>query len=168
MFNNEKINVLKLSLDTIEVAQILGLIPVKKGRNFWVLCPLHEEKTASMILYPGNRGYHCKGCGRSGDAIDLFARVRRISMKQAVNELFDYYNGRGQIINSNVLNQRIIEEEKFREKQMKQCFYNKAISYYEKQLMQFSVNDIDNLPQWFYPMVEIKANIEAELELLYC
>lgn len=37
-----------------------------------ILCPFHEEKTPSLVMYQDV--YHCFGCGRSGTLIEL-ARV---------------------------------------------------------------------------------------------
>jgi hypothetical protein len=37
------------------------------------LCPFHEERTPSMLVYShdGLNLYHCLGCGREGRAEDL-------------------------------------------------------------------------------------------------
>jgi DNA primase len=44
------------------------------GGQAWFMgrCPLpdHEDKTPSFYLYPPGR-YHCYGCGRNGDVVDL-------------------------------------------------------------------------------------------------
>lgn len=46
------------------------------GRAWFVArCPMpdHEDRTASFYIYPGEDGgrFHCYGCGRGGDVIDL-------------------------------------------------------------------------------------------------
>jgi DNA primase len=44
------------------------------GGKAWFMgrCPLpdHEDKTPSFYIYPPGR-YHCYGCGRNGDVVDL-------------------------------------------------------------------------------------------------
>jgi DNA primase len=35
------------------------------------IAPDHEDRTPSMVLYTEKRRFHCFGCGRSGDVIDL-------------------------------------------------------------------------------------------------
>lgn len=36
------------------------------GKRYIGLCPFHEEKTPSFVLYPDKEEYHCFGCGKSG------------------------------------------------------------------------------------------------------
>jgi len=47
----------------------------RKGRDFWGLCPFHEEKTASFCVSRDWQRFRCWGCGAAGDAID-FIRLR--------------------------------------------------------------------------------------------
>ena len=42
---------------------------VRKGGEFWVSCPFHNEKTASFSVSDDKGFYHCFGCGAHGDAI---------------------------------------------------------------------------------------------------
>jgi DNA primase len=50
-------------------------------------CPFHREKTASMKIYPGDRGFNCFGCGMHGDVIDLVAGLYGLDFLEAVNKL---------------------------------------------------------------------------------
>lgn len=58
----------KRSLTAVQVAKAIGLNP---DRNGFCKCPLHGEKTGSMKLYPGTRGWYCFGCHQGGSVIDL-------------------------------------------------------------------------------------------------
>jgi hypothetical protein len=50
------------------------------------LCPLHQEKSPSFTVYPD--GYwHCFGCGRHGDVIDLAAAMDGIPLAEVVKKL---------------------------------------------------------------------------------
>ena len=52
---------------------------VDVNRAGFTRCLWHSEKTASLKIYPGDRGYHCFGCGASGSVI----RCRSFRRRQA-------------------------------------------------------------------------------------
>ena len=37
----------------------------------YVSCPVHDERTASCMVWPDERGWWCFGCGRGGGIYDL-------------------------------------------------------------------------------------------------
>ena len=53
-------------------------IPIKKS---FCSCPLHNEKTASMKVYPD--GFYCFGCGQGGDVITFVRKYHNLSFKDA-------------------------------------------------------------------------------------
>jgi hypothetical protein len=67
-----------------EAAMRYGYRPNKAG---FIKCPFHAEKTASLKIYPENRGWHCFGCGRGGDVIDFVKFVHGVDFKQALSIL---------------------------------------------------------------------------------
>ena len=56
--------------DTVDMDTILSLYGYTPKRGFMV-CPFHGEKTGSLKVYKGARGWHCYGCGRGGSVIDF-------------------------------------------------------------------------------------------------
>lgn len=50
-------------------------------------CIWHNEKTPSLAFYPKTNSVYCFGCGKSGDAIDVFRQIHGCTFKQAVEEL---------------------------------------------------------------------------------
>ena len=56
-------------------------IRVVSGKQM-TLCPFHEEKTASFVIYPDN-SYHCFGCGAHGNAIDFLIKKLGYSFEHA-------------------------------------------------------------------------------------
>jgi len=44
------------------------------GRPWWA-CPFHPDRNPSLTILPGGTGWHCFGCGLSGDAIPISARI---------------------------------------------------------------------------------------------
>ena len=51
------------------------------------LCPMHEEKTPSMVISPGKNLFHCVGCGAAGSPIDWVMKLEGVSFRQAVELL---------------------------------------------------------------------------------
>lgn len=47
-------------------------------------CPLHEEKTASFIVFPQKQTFHCFGCGQGGDVIAFIQKLRNLDFRQAI------------------------------------------------------------------------------------
>lgn len=77
------------SVTARQVAESIGLHPDSKG---FCKCPLHGEKTGSMKLYPGSRGWYCFGCHQGGSVIDLVMLYYGLDLAGAVELLNDDFN----------------------------------------------------------------------------
>lgn len=53
----------------------------------FISCPFHLEKTASLKIYNGNKGWHCFGCGEGGDIFDFVVKYFDIGFPQAVEKI---------------------------------------------------------------------------------
>ncbi|MDD4080823.1 MAG: CHC2 zinc finger domain-containing protein [Eubacteriales bacterium] len=73
-------------IPALEVARREGLALKQRGSRHWANCPLHGEKTPSMMFDDRGR-WHCFGCGRGGDAVALLSALRGISPLQAARML---------------------------------------------------------------------------------
>ena len=72
-------------VSALQAAEAYGLQPDRGG---FVHCPLHAgDHHGSLKLYPGDRGWHCFGCGAGGDVIDLVRKLFNLSFRQAVLRL---------------------------------------------------------------------------------
>jgi hypothetical protein len=72
----------------VDLAETLGLgKPVKRGREYAVRCPFHDDNDPSLRLSPDKGTWFCFPCGEGGDAIDLFQRVRGLDFVDAVREM---------------------------------------------------------------------------------
>ena len=76
-------------VDIVSVADSLGLTVNRAG---FISCPLHNERTASCRLYQEQGRFYCFGCNTGGDAIDLVAAVRGVSIYEAARWLNDSYS----------------------------------------------------------------------------
>ena len=46
-----------------------------RGRTHTGLCPFHNEKTPSFVVYPETQSFYCFGCGAGGDVITFIMSV---------------------------------------------------------------------------------------------
>lgn len=76
--------------EVVKQTPILSLYPFRKlrklGSRYTALCPFHNEKTASFVIYPDNT-FHCFGCQEHGDSIDFMKLIKRCSFKEAVGQM---------------------------------------------------------------------------------
>lgn len=57
------------------------------GRNNFICCPFHSEKTPSFKVYSENRKFKCFGCGEGGSVIDFVMKYFELSFKQAIEKI---------------------------------------------------------------------------------
>lgn len=71
----------------ISAAEKLGWPLRRHGNRAWARCPFHGERTASLCLYDGDRGFYCYGCHTGGDAVRLYAKALNLSPLDAARQL---------------------------------------------------------------------------------
>ncbi|MEZ4571928.1 MAG: DNA primase [Thermomicrobiales bacterium] len=59
----------------------------RAGRNFKGLCPFHQEKTPSFVVFPETQGYHCFGCGKNGDILSFIMDTENLTFRDALEQL---------------------------------------------------------------------------------
>lgn len=64
-----------------EVARYYGFEPNRSG---FMRCPFHQDRTASLKIYPGSGGFYCFGCGAGSSIIDFVERLFDLSFSQAL------------------------------------------------------------------------------------
>lgn len=72
---NDAFSEVKARLDAPTVAAHYGLIANPRG---YCHCPAHVDKTPSLRLYPGDRGFYCYSCHAGGSVIDLAQLILKI------------------------------------------------------------------------------------------
>ena len=82
---------IRSTADIVEV--VSGYVQLKKrGRNFFGLCPFHDEKTASFSVNSERQIYKCFGCGVGGGVINFIMEIEGMEFVIAVKHLADQYS----------------------------------------------------------------------------
>lgn len=74
---------------TIPITEIIErYITLKKaGKNYTALCPFHNEKHPSFIVFPDSNRFHCFSCQKSGDTIEFTKLMNNFNFIQAIKFL---------------------------------------------------------------------------------
>ena len=77
--NNAIIDEIRNKLDIVNV--ISSYISLeKKGRNYFGLCPFHDDHTPSLSVSPEKQIYKCFVCGESGNVFNFVMNYEHISL----------------------------------------------------------------------------------------
>lgn len=84
--NQDVINELRSKLNIVDV--ISSYIPLtKRGRNYFGLCPFHDDHTPSLSVSGEKQIYKCFVCGESGNVFNFVMNYEHISFKEAITSL---------------------------------------------------------------------------------
>jgi len=75
--------------EAVTMPELLSKYGIRVNRNGFCNCPFHNEKTASMKVYP--KSAYCFGCGWGGDVIKFVQAYNRCDFKTAFYELGGHY-----------------------------------------------------------------------------
>jgi hypothetical protein len=78
------IDALKQHIDIVAVMESYGIKLKKSGSHFKGLCPFHQEKTPSFMVYPQENRYYCFGCQSNGDIFSLVMQMENLTFREAV------------------------------------------------------------------------------------
>lgn len=74
--------------DQVSMRDVLDAYGFTPGRGGFLPCPFHTgDREPSLKIYPGDRGWHCFGCGRGGSVIDFVMELFHLNYAQAVVRL---------------------------------------------------------------------------------
>lgn len=75
--------------DRVDIVDLISSrVPLRQaGRNFKGLCPFHQEKTPSFVVFPESQRYHCFGCGKSGDIFTFLMDTENLEFPDAMRQL---------------------------------------------------------------------------------
>lgn len=84
----EKLNEIRNSVDIVQV--ISSYIPlVPKGKNFFGVCPFHDDNHPSMSVSSEKKIYKCFSCGATGNVFKFLMDYENITFLQAVKKVAD-------------------------------------------------------------------------------
>lgn len=72
-----------------DIADVVGqyVALTRKGSNLFGLCPFHNEKTPSFVVYPDTQSFYCFGCGAAGDVINFVRKYNNLGYVESVKQL---------------------------------------------------------------------------------
>lgn len=90
-YDSGLIEEIKANTDIVEIiSQYVSL--KRKGRNYFGLCPFHNEKSPSFSVSETKQIFHCFGCGAGGDVIGFLKKIENIEFKEAIEMLAERAN----------------------------------------------------------------------------
>ena len=90
-YSDEIIEEVRQSNDIVDI--ISQYVHLKRsGRNYFGLCPFHNEKSPSFSVSPDKQIFHCFGCGVGGNVFTFLMKIEGISFVEAVQTLAERAN----------------------------------------------------------------------------
>lgn len=82
MISQEKID------EIIDRTDMVGLVSEyvtlqKRGKNYFGLCPFHDDQTPSFSVSPSKKIAKCMSCGEGGNPINFLRKIKNISFEEA-------------------------------------------------------------------------------------
>lgn len=90
-YSDELIDEVRKSNDIVDViSQYVNL--KRSGRNFFGLCPFHNEKSPSFSVSPDKQIFHCFGCGVGGNVLHFVSKIENIGFVESLQMLANRAN----------------------------------------------------------------------------
>ena len=90
-YSDEIIDEVRQSNDIVDI--ISQYVHLKRSvRNFFGLCPFHNEKSPSFSVSPDKQIFHCFGCGVGGNVFTFLTKIEGINFIEAVQTLAERSN----------------------------------------------------------------------------
>lgn len=90
-YSDELIEEVRQNNDVVDIiSQYVHL--TRKGRNYFGLCPFHNEKSPSFSVSPDRQIFHCFGCGVGGNVYTFLMKIEGITFKESLEQLAERAN----------------------------------------------------------------------------
>ena len=88
MIDNNTLNEIRNNLDIVEV--ISNYLPLtSKGKNYFGVCPFHDDHSPSMSVSKEKQIYTCFSCGATGNVFKFIQDYENISFMESVKKCAD-------------------------------------------------------------------------------
>ena len=88
---NNVINEIRNSVDIIDV--VTSYIPLTaRGKNYFGVCPFHDDHSPSMSVSKDKQIYTCFSCGATGNVIKFIQDYENISFIDAVKNEYRFFS----------------------------------------------------------------------------
>ena len=81
--SNELTNEIQNRCDIVDIISKYVTL-TKRGKNYFGLCPFHDDHNASMSVSPDKQIFKCFSCGESGNVFTFISKYNNISFHEAV------------------------------------------------------------------------------------
>ena len=82
--SNDEINAIRAKADIISI--VGSYIPLtQRGKNYFCVCPFHDDHSPSMSLSSDKQIYKCFSCGATGNVFSFVAEYENVSFIEAVS-----------------------------------------------------------------------------------
>lgn len=100
MKQRKRVNIFEFSTDLLEaikdrvtIVDMVDELKIRKKRSgaarYVIICPFHDEKTPSCMVYVDQDRYHCFSCMADGDVIDFYKDYLDLEFDEALVQLSD-------------------------------------------------------------------------------
>ena len=120
--SNEEINKIRTSVNIVDIIGA-NINLEKKGKNYFGLCPFHDDHSPSLSVSEEKQIYTCFVCGATGNVFSFLMEYENLSFIEAVNKIAN--------ISGINISQKITFNKKY-EKEYK--IYDLALKYYKNNL----------------------------------
>ena len=135
MINNDIINEIRNKSDIISI--ISNYVPLtKRGKNYFGVCPFHDDHSPSMSVSPEKQIYTCFSCGATGNVFTFVSEYEHISFIEAVKLLgnkLGYNLTTNEKVDTRSVDYKIYEiASKFYQNNLNSSLGKNAVEYLEK------------------------------------
>ena len=86
LLTQEKINEIRNSVNIVDViSSYVSLTP--RGKNYFGICPFHDDNNPSMSVSPNKQIYKCFSCGATGTVFNFLMDFEKIPFNEAVKKV---------------------------------------------------------------------------------